>query len=202
MNVRLQYTIHFTAGVHYGGQLIMNGYRLTAYMVTNVREAELTNTAFERLKYFVTEEMDSTVFINSEDQEACRLYAAAGIKITTLPKEPVDQIVGVMLFHKLNAIMEDRITVLETELSSHLGDNMVYLHSENENAEDIEIPKWWTTPDLTHFELEYKDGDHVFSLAPGNYSVWAELGLGWPNDEPKETGNIVFADFGKDETKH
>ena len=201
MNVRLQYTIHFNAGVHYGGQLIMNSYRLVAYMVTNHREAEITNTAFERLKYFVTEEIDSTVFINSKEHEACRLYTAAGIKITTLPNEPVDQIVGVMLFHKLNAIMEGRISVLETELSSHLGDNMVYLHSENESTEDIETPKWWTSPDLTHFELEYQDGDHVFSLAPGNYSVWNELGLAWPDQEPKETGNIVFADFGKDDTK-
>jgi hypothetical protein len=202
MNVRLQYTFHFTAGVHWSGELIMNGYHLTVYMVTNVRESELTTTAFERLKYFINEEVDSTVFINSDEQEACRLYTAAGIKITTLPKDPVDQIVGVMLFHKLNAIMEDRISILETELSSHLGDNMTYLHSENENTEDIEIPKWWTTPDLTHYELEFQDGDHVFTLAPGNYSVWSELGLDWPNDTPKETGNIVFADFGRDDTKH
>lgn len=201
MNVRLQYTFHFNAGVHWGGQLVMNGYRLTVYMVTNVRESELTTTAFERLKYFITEEIDSTVFINSEEQEACRLYTAAGVSITTLPKDPVDQIVGVMLFHKLNAIMEDRISILETELSSHLGDNMSYLHSENENTEDVEMPKWWTSPDLTHFELEYQDGDHVFSIAPGNYSAWTELGLAWPDQEPKETGNIVFADFGKDDTK-
>lgn len=201
MNVRLQYTIHFNAGVHYGGHLIMNSYRLTVYMITNVRESELTTTAFERLKYFITEEIDSTVFINSEEQEACRLYTAAGVKITTLPKDPVDQIVGVMLFHKLNAIMEDRIGIIETELSSHLGDNMSYLHSENENTEDIEIPKWWTSPDLTHVELEFQDGNHVFSLAPGNYSTWTELGLAWPSEEPAETGNIVFAEFGKDETK-
>ena len=97
--------------------------------------------------------------------------------------------------------MEDRISIIEIELSSHLGDNMIYLHSENENTEDIEMPKWWTTPDLTHFELEDQAGDHVFSLAPGNYSVWNELGLGWPDEDPPETGNIVFADFGKDETK-
>ena len=202
MNVRLQYTMDFTAGVHYGGQLIMNGYRLTTYMITNVVEAELTNTAFERMKYFVNEELDSTVFINSNEQEACRLYTAAGIKITTLPQEPVDQIVGLMLFHKLNAIMENRISVIETELSSQIGDHMIYLHSENENTQNVDIPKWWTTPDLTHYELEFQDGDHVFSLIPGNYSVWNDLNLAWPDQEPKETGNIVFAEFGKDDTKH
>jgi len=201
MNVRIEHTLHFTAGVHWRGRLIMNGYRLTVYMVTNHREAEVTNVAFERLKHFITEEIDSSVFINIEEQEACRLYTAAGVKITTLPLDPVDQIVGVMLFHKLNAIMESHISVLETELSSQLGDNTVYLHSENETAEDIKMPAWWTTPDLTHFDVDLQDGEQVYTLAPGNYSQWHDLGLAWPGQEPGETGNIVFADFGRDETK-
>lgn len=201
MNVRLEYTLHFTAGVHWHNRLIMNGYRLTVYMVTNTVESELTTTAFERLKHFINEYIDSSVFIESSNQEAIRLYTAAGISVTTLPREPVDQIVGVVLFHKLNAIMEGRISVVETELSSHLGDNMIYLHSENETAADLKLPSWCTNPDLTHFELEFHDGDQVFSLYPGNYSRWSELGLGWTDEEPTETGNIVFADFGKDETK-
>ena len=177
MNVRLEYTLHFSAGVHYGGQLIMNGYRLRVYMVTNHREAEITNTAFERLKYFINEEIDSSILINNKEQEACRLYTAAGIKITTLPNEPVDQIVGVMLFHKLNAIMEGRISVVETELSSHLGDNMVYLHSENENTEDVEIPNWWNSADLTHSDLEVKDGDQIYTLHLGHHSAIRRMGL-------------------------
>jgi hypothetical protein len=200
MNVRLQYTMSFTAGVHYNDQLIMNNYLFRAYMITNVKEAELTNTAFERLKYFISEEMDSTVFINSENQEAAQRYVDAGIRITTLPNEPVDQIVGVMLFHKLNAIMEDRISVVETELSSHLGENMVYIHSENEISQDIEIPAWWTSPDITHCELEFGDGDTIFAIPPTSIS-WRDLDMSWPNEVVTETGNVVFAEFGRDDTK-
>lgn len=201
MNVRLEYTMHFNAGVHYFDQLIMNSYKLTVYMVTHVTEAELTNIAFDRMKYFVTEVLDSTVFINSSEQEACRLYTAAGVKITTLPNEPVDQIVGLMLFQKLNAIMEGRISVIETELSSLIGDNMVYLHSENEESRDIVFPAWWTTPDLTHHDLEFNNGDGAFSLYPSNYSQWAELKMDWPGSNNPDGGNIVFADFGRDDTK-
>ena len=201
MNVRLEYTLHFTAGVHWANRLIMNGYQLRVYMLTNTSEAEITNIAFERLKHFITEQIDSSIFINNEEQESIRQYTNSGITVTTLPRDPVDQIVGVVLFYKLNAIMEGRITVLETELSSHLGDNMVYLHSENETAEDIVFPDWCKSPDLTHFDLKFQDGDQVVTLHPSHYSQWAELGLGWPNQEPEETGNIVFADFGKDETK-
>lgn len=202
MNVRLQYTIPFTAAVHYQDRLIMNTYQLRTYMVTNTVDAENHNIAFERLKYFITEEMDSTVFINSEHVDACKLYLAAGMKITTLPNDPVDQIIGVMLFCKLNAIMEDRITIIETELSSSLGDNMVYIHGENEITDNVVFPDWWNTVDVVHCDTDLIDSDNVLSLLRSN--VWRELDLGWPESKDESltaTGNIVFADFGKDDTK-
>jgi hypothetical protein len=95
--------------------------------------------------------------------------------------------------------MEDRITIVETELSSTVGDNMVYIHGENETTNNLVFPDWWTTSDLVHCDTDLIDSDNVLSLLRSN--VWQELDLRWPNEEPKETGNIVFADFGKDETK-
>ena len=197
MNVRLQYTMNFTAGVHYHEQMIMNNYMLKVFMITNTTVAENTTIAFERLKYFIAE-LDSTVFVNSEEQLACQKYVNAGIKITTLPVDPVDQIIGVMLFHKLNAIMEDRIIMVETELSSVLGDSMVYIHSENETADNLVIPEWWLTPDLVHCDTDLIDNDKV--LAIHQAGAWRELDLGWIDTvQSDQTGNIVFADFKRDE---
>ena len=199
MNVRLQYTMNFTAGVHYHQQMIMNNYTLKMFMITNTPVAENNNIAFERLKYFITE-LDSTVFVNSEDQTACQRYLDAGIKITTLPADPVDQIIGVMLFHKLNAIMEERIIMVETELSSLLGDNMIYIHSDNETADNLVIPDWWTTADLVHCDTDLIDNDKI--LAMHQAGAWRELDLAWPDtNENNQTGNIVFADFKRDETE-
>ncbi len=199
MNVRLQYTMNFTAGVHYHERMVMNNYMLKVFMITNTTVAENTTIAFERLKYFIAE-LDSTVFVNSEEQLACQQYIDAGIKITTLPVDPVDQIIGVMLFHKLNAIMEDRIIMVETELSSVLGDSMVYIHSENETAENLVIPDWWMTPDLVHCDTDLIDNDKV--LAIHQAGAWRELDLGWIDTvQPDQTGNIVFADFKRDETE-
>ncbi len=199
MNVRLQYTMNFTAGVHYHERMVMNNYMLKVFMITNTTVAENTTIAFERLKYFIAE-LDSTVFVNSEEQLACQQYIDAGIKITTLPVDPVDQIIGVMLFHKLNAIMEDRIIMVETELSSVLGDSMVYIHSENETADNLVIPDWWMTPDLVHCDTELIDNDKV--LAIHQAGAWRELDLGWIDTvQSDQTGNIVFADFKRDETE-
>ncbi len=199
MNVRLQYTMNFTAGVHYHERMVMNNYMLKVFMITNTTVAENTTIAFERLKYFIAE-LDSTVFVNSEEQLACQRYIDAGIKITTLPVDPVDQIIGVMLFHKLNAIMEDRIIMVETELSSVLGDSMVYIHSENETAENLVMPEWWMTPDLVHCDTDLIDNDKV--LAIHQAGAWRELDLGWIDTvQSDQTGNIVFADFKRDETE-
>ena len=200
MNVRLQYTSHITAGIHYNNQLIMNNYMLKCWMITNTAEAESTNIAFDRMKYFLAD-LDSTVFVNDQDIETRERYLSAGIRVTTTPKEPVDQILGVMFYYKLNAIMEGRITVVETELSSSLGDSMVYIHGENEVAKDITIPDWWTAADPLHCEFDLLDQDKVVTMH--RHNLWRELDLGWPDEPATEpTGNIVFADFGRDETKH
>ena len=96
--------------------------------------------------------------------------------------------------------MEDRIIMVETELSSVLGDSMVYIHSENETAENLVIPEWWMTPDLVHCDTDLIDNDKV--LAIHQAGAWRELDLGWIDTvQSDQTGNIVFADFKRDETE-
>lgn len=200
MNVRLQYSFVFTAGVHYQDRLLMNNYMLKVHMITNTPHAESNNIAFERLKYFVHQEIDSTIFINIEHDQACERYLAAGLKITTIANEPVDQILGVMFFHKLNAITEGRITIVETELSSHLGENVIYAHGEHEITNNLTASKWWHTADLSHCDIDMVDQDKVVAMP--RVLTWKDLDLSW-SDQPENaaTGNIVFADFGKDETR-
>jgi hypothetical protein len=197
MNVRIKHTISFTAGVYYGDETRMNNYYLTMHMITNSSDAVSHNVAFERMKYFVYNCLDSTVFVNQEHNDQCQRYLDAGISITTMPGEPVDQLIGLMLYYKLNALMEDRIIVDETEINSALGENIVYLHSENEITDVEIIPDWWTTADVTHCDYVAADPDKILSM-PAN-TAWRELDLLWPEPDvvtETETGNIVvFRDF-------
>jgi hypothetical protein len=151
--------------------------------------------AFERIKYFVYEQLDSSIFINCAHQDQCKQFVTAGLSVTTTPGEPVDQLIGLMLYHKLNAIMEDRIVVDETEISSVLGESMVYLHSGNEHTDVEQFPDWWTTDDPSHSDYVLLAADKVVTMQ--NAGAWRELELAWPELEPvTETGNIVvFADF-------
>ena len=188
----------FTAGVYYGGETRMNNYYVTVQMTTNSHDAVSHNVAFERMKYFVYNCMDSTVFVNQDNEEQCRRFIDAGISITTMPGEPVDQLIGLMLYYKLNAVMEDRILLDETEINSALGENIVYLHSENEITDVEQIPEWWTTPDTVHSDYVTLPVDKIVSM-PAN-TVWRELDLTWPeSDTVIETGNVVvFKNFKSD----
>lgn len=196
------HTMRFNAGVFYNGEMRINEYTFRIWMTTNSHDPTNHNISYERIKYFVYHELDSTIFINSEQKEQCQMYVAAGLDITTMPGDPVDQLVGIMLYYKLNAIMEDRMIVYETELSSTMGDGMVYLHSDNETTTTVDQPDWWTSVDPVHCDVELMGSDNVVALHRA--SAWRELDLAWAdgNDTTSDDNTVVFADFKKtDDTK-
>lgn len=201
MNVRLQYSMPFTAGVYWEDRMIMNNYVARAYMVTNCSDNVSQNTAFERMKYFVYNELNSTIFVNQAHQDICQQFVSAGFKITTLPAEPVDQLIGIMLYCKLNAVMEDHMIINEMEISSDLGENMVYLHAADESLGPFEVAGWWHDANVTHCDLGLFDSDKIVAIHRA--ASWRDLDLAWPDSEiVTETDNtVVFAEFKKDDPK-
>lgn len=197
MNVRLKHDMHFTAGVYYADSLRMNNYTLRIWMTTNSTDAADQSTAFERIKYFIYTQMESTIFINQANETQCQALADAGLDITTMPGEPVDQLIGIMLYYKLNAIVEDRMIIQETEIASAMGENMTYLHSDFETTSGYEQPAWWTSADLTHSDMIQDESENIVSM-PGNM-VWQDVDLGWnlPTEADNNGNIVVFADFKK-----
>lgn len=195
MNVRLKYDIPFTAGIWFNDQLRMNNYSLRLWMATNTEHASEQNIAFERMKYFVYTQIDNTIFIDANNHDQCMKFFQSGLDITTMPGDPVDQLIGIMLYHKLNAIMENRMIIIETELSSSYGEGMTYLHSEGEHTLGIESPDWWHTADTIHNDIDLLESEKVVTMQSG--PAWRDLNLAWANfPTDSEHGNIVvFADF-------
>jgi hypothetical protein len=200
MNVRIAQLLCFNAGAWYDGALEMNQYTVKLWMITQSTSALEQNIAFRRAKHFIHNELESTIFIDSANESKCAELARAGLNITTMPGDPADQLIGIMLFHKLNAIMEDRISVVEVEISA--GDAVVYLHGENETSDLLIRPDWWATPDLTHCDFVSGSSDKVLSIPQS--TAWRDLDLAWSDtSDSNDSGNVVvFADFKQhDETK-
>lgn len=198
MNVRLRYDLNFTAGIFVNGEMNMNQYSLRLWMATNCIEPDNQNIAYERIKYFVYRELNSTIFVNQDDAEQCQHYINAGLKITTMPGDPVDQLIGIMLYYKLNAIVEQRMVIVETEINSLLGDGMTYLHDSTENVDSVDVPGWWISSDPVHCENHLLTNNKVLELY--HYNRWKDLDLSWPdvvNNNPDDN-TVVFADFKKE----
>jgi hypothetical protein len=198
MNVRLQYDLDFLAGVYYEDQLQMNRYTVSLNLLTNSKDSAATNIALDRVKAFVHGALESTVFINQANMERAEFMQMIGINVTTLPQEPVDQIVGMMLYYKLNAVMEQRMTVTGLDIASSLGDSVWYQHDEDDMSGPFAEDGWWHRASMQHESIEHdpEPGNVVKVTSTG----WYEMNLEWPeNTAPVSDNTVVFANFPRNE---
>jgi hypothetical protein len=198
MNVRLQYDLDFLAGIYYDNRLQLNSYSVSMSLLTKTTDVVNTNIAMDRLKIFMHNELSNTVFINQSARDRAEMMQIMGVNMTTLPEEPVDQIIGMMLYYKLNAIMEGRMSVTRLDLSSVLGDSVWYQHDDEEDSGPFRVEGWWHEPTVQHNTIEADAlADNVLKVVP---NAWVEYGLTWPETAAEPTANtVVFANFSRNE---
>jgi hypothetical protein len=202
MNVRLGYSLRLTAGIWWDSRLIMNNYDVTFKMLTVSSDHANQNIALDRLRYMADQCFTDAVFICETEQEQIKKLHAAGIKTAVLPEEPVDQIIGMVLFAKMNAVMEGQILIRSVLLSSTAGDSIIYEHDHSEEIAPFDQLGWWLDPDPVHeFRSTDLESDSVLVI-PDN-TVWRDVGLEWNNDlVESDAGNIlVFTEFKNDKDK-
>ena len=196
MNVRLEYDMSWNSCIWFENTLQTNRYQIELMMTTNTSDQDDQITCMNRMNHFIYEELNNTVFINEKDTEQIQLLSAAGIKITTLPEAPIDQIIGWVVFLKLNAILEDRMVITDIKIQSDLGDNIKYMHTLGESLGPIGLTGWWADPSPVHSII--KSGaskKRVVKLNKG--TSWKKLDMGWTgDDETLSTANtVLFAQF-------
>jgi hypothetical protein len=202
MNVKIGYTLQLTAGIWWDSRLIMNTYSVTFKMLTVSTDHENQNIALDRLRYMADQCFTDTVFVYQEHRDQIARLRAAGIGVTELPEEPVDQIIGMMLFAKMNAVMEDQICVKTVLISSRVGDDVIYEHNDTEDIAPFNDEGWWLDPEPTHDVPPADiDSDSVFVMPSSK--LWREVGLDWNSSERDITAEniLVFAEFKNDKDK-
>jgi hypothetical protein len=203
MNIRLRYSTTFVAGVWFDEQLVMSNYSVDVTLVTQTLDPQDNEVALERVKYFFGNELHSTLFVNQADTEFAEAFSTLNVDITTLPTEPVDQVVGIALYYKLNAIMEGRMKVSELVLCSEIGDNIEYFYGEHDKNELFTSAGWWNNPGLTHSDLVFDDDEEVEELSADE--EWKEVELSWAQTEPTvDIDKVILSNFNllHNETKH
>ena len=197
MNVRLKKTFTWYAAIVYGDRFLINHYTAEISMITVTADNDEQNIAYERTKMFIRDVIDGSVMI-SQNSPNLGLYQKIGTKILVLPEEPFDQIVGMMLYLKLNAVMENRMVVTDVELQSHAGDTMNYLHSAGESVGPLEQEGWWLDSRPTWANSPEKPRSKIVNLSRS--PEWADHGLDW-TDGKNSSDSVVFAKFDRNEDK-
>jgi hypothetical protein len=199
MNVNLHRELEFLAGFYIPSlgqkKLQCNRYKVLMHLITATEDFHEINIAMDRVKVMIHYEFSGTVFVHSDHREEIEQMQALGINVTTLPEEPLDQIVGIMLYCKFNAIMEQRMQVSQLDIASDLGDTVWYQHFDDDNIGPFATGGWWHHSSIIHTDV-VSDSTQI-PLIPA--SSWAHYDLCWPQADEKTNSTVVYADFGRNE---
>ena len=202
MNVRLEYDMRWRAGIWFEDRLQINDYTAELAITTNTTDQIDHVIALSRINHFVYHELMDTVFVREDDTAQIQALITAGIKVTTLPSDPIDQVIGIALYCKLNSILEQRMIVTGVTMQSDLGDNVRYLHNEIESLGPLAQTGWWTDTSPKH--CNFKSSASKRNVVRMHRSAsWRDLDLEWgstPRAESEiDSNTVVFAKFTPDE---
>jgi hypothetical protein len=193
MSTQIEREFVFQAGAYFEGKFMMNVYDISLSMLVETDSIREQNIAMDRIKYFLSECLESSVFVEESEKKAIEKFQAAGIKVCALPEEPYDQIVTLILLMKLNAITEGRLLVTDIVLVSELSDGVKFIYDIESVTEGNPFKKgWWleANTNITNVEKVAKR-EKVVKLVK-TINEWTALDLDWKekNSSPTE---IIFS---------
>lgn len=188
MNPRIEKDFYFQTAMHFQGQFYVNSYDLTLSMLVETDDIREQNIAMERTVHFLSSVLQNSILVKSskhntvEDVKVIEKYKNADIRVCELPEEPYDQILGMALIQKLNAIMEGRLKITDMVIGSVLSDD-VRFSLVSEVAEAALVGNhWWNKSSICINNDELKAAE---TKTKGNIvklfddSAWVDLGLSW-----------------------
>jgi hypothetical protein len=193
MSTKIQRDFAFQAGVHYENKLLMNIYSLTTIIYVEIDCPKEQLVAMERMKYFILDCLENSIFVNEKEKRAIDKYLDANIKVCTLPNEPYDQVVMQALLLKLNSITEGRFVVTELILSSKMSDGVKFFGDvefvDNEFANN---DGWWFNPNTSISNLNRVNKKEKIVKLHAQPNEWEQSLLWDIKTEKPNVAEIIF----------
>ena len=146
-----------------------NDTEISIHMTPTTDIPKQQHLSFEKIKYVLSKILQNSVFIDHDDHQY-QTFEPFSNQLIDFFEKPVDQIVGVCLLSKLNAMSLGFLHVNVIEIESWQGENLRFVISENSPEYDLlqsaDIPKpWW------------RDSSPRFSNFSKKTLTWEELGF-------------------------
>ena len=116
----------FTNSLFLNLKLWPNDTEVSLHMTPMTNNPQEQHTAFEKYKYVMSRFMQDSIFITNNEKEHT---AFANLKNDVIDffSRPIDQVVGVCLLAKLNAIAGEYLQVSAVEIDSYQGENLKFI---------------------------------------------------------------------------
>ncbi len=198
MTARISKVFNFQTGVFFTEVFRMNTYDVDLSFNVETESPKDQSTAIDRVSYFLEECLGDSILVDKTEKAAIEKFINADLKVCTLPEEPYDQIIGIMLIVKLNAIMEGKLVLTDITITSRLSDDIYCHHSIDETIGPFIDNDWWNdnTPKITSV-TKSNNSKKVVKLIKSGVS-WDDLMLNWEDSIPLQsntTSEIVFVHF-------
>ena len=194
MTTRIEREFSFQAGVYFKEEYLMNLYTITLYMEVETESIREQNVAMERIKYFLSDCLENCFFVQDTEHKVIEKYNSCGFKVCTVPEEPYDQIITLLLLTKLNSITEGRLIITDMTLGSRISDEVKFICDIESPRGPLESPGWWTDSGTSISDPIKKSvrKDKIVKLFKTPTTDWAEYNLVWKEKEHTANCEIVF----------
>lgn len=178
---------------------VIGSYTCVVTMITASMSAYDHNMAYARIKYWITEVLQDSILI-SHDNPKLNSWQSTDARCLVLPEDPADQLVGIMLSSKLDAITEGRLVIQEITVHSDIDDDVIYYHSCDDDLGPFTQPGWWQDPGPGHTTSTVRKRSNNKVISLNRKKEWKDLGLNWEDDDLEDSeNNVVKAEFNKND---
>lgn len=156
-----------------------NRYNVTLGFLPKVKSINEQNIGFERTKYIFNTLCENSIIFSPRDKTMPYWFKMPVNKLL-LPGSPYDQLLGTVLFQKLNVVLENFFHLGYLTVDSKLGDSIKYT-IDNESIKTVthdigfwnedNIDPWWTRNDTATFDQRI-DSKTIWTGA----TTWKDLG--------------------------
>lgn len=195
MTARIHKSFDLLAGLHFNGQYYVNQYLIDATFTVDTSSIAEQNIAMERIKFFLHECLQHSVFVNQTDTDSVEKYSKIGMSVCSIPEEPYDQIIGIMLMTKLNSIAEGRLTIIDLSIESSMSDGVSCCISEEDSLGPFYEKGWWNDSSQQINDISSKN-KKIVKLSKSK-TEWQDVYLDWEEKANTTPAEIVFASFDK-----
>lgn len=199
MTARIIRGFQFQTGVYFSGDFYVNMYDMQLQFNVLNESIREQNIALDRIKYLMQECIEHSIMIYESETATIEKYLDADLRVCTLPEEPYDQIIGIMLLEKINAITEGRLVATDITIGSTMSDGVECLHSEDENIGPFRLAGWWqeNNTKIANYAPKSK-GKKIVKLSKPAVE-WKDVGLSYNESDDiiidSTNSGIVFTLF-------